>query len=519
MRLFLSTLSCACLLAFTAAGAQAATFTTNSTADAAATGSLLDDVCDSDPTAAVVCTLRAAVQEANADASGDLIQLPDLGPSYGLSLGGPGEDAAAGGDLDVTNPLTIQGSAGTTIDGAGLDRVLHLGPISGSPVLTLVGLEVRGGGDVEVGGGVYVARGTLALDRVTVEANNVLANAGSAGGGGLWIESAGTHTLTASTISGNGASGSASATGAGVGVQNPAATLLVINSTVSENLATSALGTAEGGGIWTAAAATLNHATLHQNEADGFPGGVGGNLFAEAATITLRGSIISDGIAGAGVQNCEGTFATLGGNVEGHGNGLGQCGLSGGADRGAPSAGLADLADRGGPTDTHALLGGSPALDAVDACYPLTTDQRGEQRPGAYACDSGSYERQVLPPHKTCFGRAPTIFGFGGAETIVGTPLADVILGENGSDRIDGMGGNDRICGGNGSERIIGGAGDDLLAGEAGNDRLFGKDGRDRLVGGGGKDTLNGGKGRDRLNGGGRRDKCVGKKADVIRDC
>lgn len=520
MRESVCLLIAACMLGLTAVGADAATFTANSTADAAATGSLADDVCDSDPTPAVVCTLRAAVQEANADTAGDLILLPDLGPDYALSLGGPGENAALGGDLDVTNPLTIQGSIGTTINGGGLDRVLHVGPITGAPVLNLVLVEVRGGGNEAVGGGALVERGTITLDRVTIDGNNAQAGAGNAAGGGLWIASAGTHTITASTIAGNGASGATSAIAAGVGVQDPAATLQATNSTISDNTATSALGAAEGGGLWTAGPASLTHVTLHENGANGAPDGVGGNLFAAGAAISLRATIISDGDAGPGTQNCRGAFSSLGHNVEGHADGRGQCGLSTGLDdRLVSTAGVAPLASRGGPTQTHALLGGSLALDAVLTCYPLTTDQRGARRPSAYACDSGSFERQLLAPRKTCFGKPPTIFGFNAGERIEGTPLADVILGEGGNDKINGMGGKDRICGGTGSDRITGGTGDDKLAGESGNDRLFGKSGKDRLYGGGGRDTLNGGAGRDVLNGAGRKDKCVGGKKDVLRNC
>ena len=87
-----------------AAPGETATFTTTSTADAAAVGSTNDGVCDSDPTAAVVCTLRAAVQEANSSGAGDLINLTNLGADYTLSLGGPGDNVNAGGDLRVFGP-------------------------------------------------------------------------------------------------------------------------------------------------------------------------------------------------------------------------------------------------------------------------------------------------------------------------------------------------------------------------------------------------------------------------------
>ena len=60
------------------------------------------------------------------------------------------------------------------------------------------------------------------------------------------------------------------------------------------------------------------------------------------------------------------------------------------------------LANNGGPTRTHALVAGSPAIDAVNdgTCPPPAKDQRGVSRPqdgngdGGVACDTGSFERQ-----------------------------------------------------------------------------------------------------------------------------
>ena len=68
---------------------------------------------------------------------------------------------------------------------------------------------------------------------------------------------------------------------------------------------------------------------------------------------------------------------------------------------------LGPLQDNGGPTETHALLTGSPAIDAGEAVCadvdgnPLTTDQRGALRPvdgnddGVAACDIGAFELQM----------------------------------------------------------------------------------------------------------------------------
>ncbi|TMB18127.1 MAG: CSLREA domain-containing protein [Deltaproteobacteria bacterium] len=101
------------LLAATITGAQAATFTVDTTTDGvdAVPG---DGVC---ATAAGACSLRAAVQEANALEGPDTIDLP--AGTYVLTLAGPAEDESASGDLDVHETLTITGAgaATTVIDG------------------------------------------------------------------------------------------------------------------------------------------------------------------------------------------------------------------------------------------------------------------------------------------------------------------------------------------------------------------------------------------------------------------
>ena len=97
--------------------AWSATFTVNSTADSAdvtAGNGLCAD-------ASGDCTLRAAIQEANALAGNDTINLGTA--TYTLSLTGT-DDTAALGDLDITQDVTISG-AGTTstvIDGVRLTR-------------------------------------------------------------------------------------------------------------------------------------------------------------------------------------------------------------------------------------------------------------------------------------------------------------------------------------------------------------------------------------------------------------
>jgi hypothetical protein len=81
-------------------------------------------------------SLRAAIDQANASPGPDVIQVP--AGTYALGIAGQEENANATGDLDVSGDLTIigEGAAVTTIDGAGLDRVLDVR--SGATSLGLV---------------------------------------------------------------------------------------------------------------------------------------------------------------------------------------------------------------------------------------------------------------------------------------------------------------------------------------------------------------------------------------------
>src|SRR5204863_8210142 len=60
----------------------------------------------------------------------------------------------------------------------------------------------------------------------------------------------------------------------------------------------------------------------------------------------------------------------------------------------------------GGPTFTHALLPGSPAIDAGDPNFtpPPDTDQRGYARVYNGRIDIGSFEVQPTPPPRCVLG-------------------------------------------------------------------------------------------------------------------
>jgi CSLREA domain-containing protein len=121
------------------AGPAALIFNVDSTADEpdATPG---DGSCASTPSN--LCTLRAAVQEANALSGADTIILP--AGSYTLTISGKGENLAATGDLDILESVTIQGAGTelTTLDANGVDRAWQ---IFSPAVVNLSGLAIQGG--------------------------------------------------------------------------------------------------------------------------------------------------------------------------------------------------------------------------------------------------------------------------------------------------------------------------------------------------------------------------------------
>src|SRR3954451_8979315 len=83
-----------------AAPASATTFNVTTTKDAVDAG--INGTC---AIAGGGCSLRAALQEANATSAGDAIVLP--AGRFRITLNGPDEDAAATGDFDSLHDLAI----------------------------------------------------------------------------------------------------------------------------------------------------------------------------------------------------------------------------------------------------------------------------------------------------------------------------------------------------------------------------------------------------------------------------
>jgi hypothetical protein len=202
------------------------------------------------------------------------------------------------------------------------------------------------------------------------------------------VVNSGTLTLTEVTIAENAIAIAILNVGTG--------TLKVTKTTVSEN-GTGILNIGEG--------ITVTNSTLSGNAAAAVDGR-GGTVVLTSCTVsgTLRGamSVASSVVEGG----CTRYVTSNGYNIESPGDtcGFGQSGDTPGMS--AERLKLGELADNGGTTMTHALEAGSEAIDVIPAedCVdaegqPLTTDQRGEERPVAILgpepkCDVGAFEVQ-----------------------------------------------------------------------------------------------------------------------------
>jgi CSLREA domain-containing protein len=144
------------LAALHALPATAASFTVNSEADVP-DDSIGDGECHAELGLPGVCTLRAAIQEANANPGGDQVWLT-AGQVYTLTRGGQ-DSTASNGDLDIHDDvqvLFLASGVRPVVDADGLERAfeVHEGNV------LMLGFDITGGdaglpGD-ETGGGIAI---------------------------------------------------------------------------------------------------------------------------------------------------------------------------------------------------------------------------------------------------------------------------------------------------------------------------------------------------------------------------
>ncbi len=347
-----------------------------------------DGVC---ATAGAVCTLRAAIEEANALPVCGTIDINFSIGSATITLGGS--------ELTINHNVNVNGPTANSVvvSGNNLSRGLT---VSSGKTVGISNLTISGGNTAANGGGILNSGGTLTLNNVTISGN--VAHFGAA-----IRNDGGTLTLTNSTVSGN------TAASEGGSIFNFGGTLTLINSTVSGN--TSSAGA--GGGIYnTSGTLNLTNSTVTANTGQSLGGG---GIFNASGTANVRNTIIAGNsvLAGSG-PDINGTFTSQGNNLIGKSDG--GTGFTNGinGDKVGTVATpldplLGPLQNNGGPTFTHGLLYNSPAVDAGNDCVftvthcsdanipQLTLDQRGLSRQAngdlvaGSIVDIGAYERQA----------------------------------------------------------------------------------------------------------------------------
>ena len=369
---------------------------------------------------------------------------------------------AASGDLTLSD-VTVTGghTTGNTDDGGGIrfggDSVstltLHNSTVSGNSItgsnsdgggirafsgaVTLTSSTVSGNSSGRFGAGISTDSGAVTLTNSAISVNSNLSD-----GGGI-DTSSGDITLTSSTVSNN------SGGRFGGGISTSSGAVMLTDSTVSDN---STMGSnSDGGGIFTSTGSvTLTGSTVSGNSTTG-ENSEGGGVFTSSGAVTLTSSTVTDNnaaqSAGGGVfvanppsggnqpfiiensivagntddgaapdlqadpdSTLDVTFSLIGDNTgtllvasaspDTNGNLIG-------SSVSVINPLLSPLADNGGPTQTHALLLGSPAIDAGDPGVlfnPVEFDQRGDgffrvgDGGGGLRTDIGAYELQVAQP-------------------------------------------------------------------------------------------------------------------------
>jgi len=267
--------------------------------------------------------------------------------------------------------------------------------------LSIANSTINGNGTGCEGGGIFNSNAQLTVTNSTISGNSTHSLGCAGNGGGIFYSGAGTVIVANSVISGNGTQGA----GGGIGSDLPGGTIATVtDSTISSNSAGGYCEfCGEGGGIFNSGQIlTVTNSTISGNTTHWQYGGSIRNVNGAAAQI---GDTILNGGTGGTIINDGGTVTSLGYNLASDsGGGV----LTGLGDQINTDPMLGPLQDNGGPTFTHALLPGSPAIDAGDPNFtpPPFYDQRGPgfARVANGRIDKGSFEVQGPIP-QSAFSR------------------------------------------------------------------------------------------------------------------
>jgi hypothetical protein len=349
--------------------------------------------------------LRAAIIAANKEPGKNIITFArdDTDDPFTLSISGTDEDEAATGDLDIRTDVIILGNGAdkTTINGGGIDRVFHIQkatPTSPQINVVIQGVTIRGGRNSTIGGGILNGSGKLTLNSSVVRDNLA-----TDFGGGIANSVGAAAEINNSTI------GPDNEAFFGGGVVNLGGTLTVNNSTVSGNISTAG---GVGGGIYNTTTdsvggvITITHSTITLNTSPSSLVAGGAGIQNIQGTVNIKNSIVAGNKAErlADCRNHKATYNSLGYNLVGQNGDANGCPTVN-TDIILPGAiETAINTTRQGAVPFHALVGGSPAIDAIplsqENCLPPSYDQHNTARPldgggNTPACDIGAIEAEA----------------------------------------------------------------------------------------------------------------------------
>jgi hypothetical protein len=292
----------------------------------------------------------------------------------------------SGGTLTVMNS-SISANNGGGINSFGtlavtnstISNNLDGGGISAGGIVTISNSTINDNQKAGCYGGGLSVSGNVTVISSTISGNSLVGCPGCScsgpfGGGGIAATDA-TVTIINSTISGNHADRSYDAGGGIYMIDMCPGSVTLINSTVSDN--SSAVGAGGGGFAYEcpdggpAGTFVIENSTFSGNWAPN-----GGGIRNNGGVAQIGNTVFNAGVSGGTILGNVGAWTSLGYNLASDdGGGV----LTGPGDQINTNPMLGPLQDNGGPTFTHALLPGSPAIDAGNPGFipPPLYDQRG----------------------------------------------------------------------------------------------------------------------------------------------
>jgi hypothetical protein len=289
-------------------------------------------------------------------------------------------------------------------------------------------------GSAIAAGSAIASLGPLTVKRTSVVSNTSTASSQNVATLSGAVFATGQTQITDSGITGNtwsgtstGGAGNTLLNGGGLEIRPTLTTdtFTLENSTIGANTGTTSGTNAaleRGGGLDFSGQAdgSVESSTIAQNQANF--GGANVHINASGHTLTFKNSIVAEKTTGA-LSNCavdNGTFSSLGHNLEDDASPAGNCNFTDSTDITGVDPVLGSPADNAGRTPTMAISASSPAADQGVAGGE-STDQRGNARPrdlnavanatGGDGSDIGAYELQTTEPDQAIADFGPRLRG------------------------------------------------------------------------------------------------------------